>query len=113
MTFQLDDVTLIFIVGTVLPMATALVKQRFAKSAVGAWLLAALAALGAVLMEVIPSEPFNFDEVVVRFFVLFLTGVGMHFGLLKPAQVTGDNGAILQAAPKGIGSASQTGSTHG
>lgn len=81
-------------VGTVLPALVGFVTHRKAPAQVKSLLLLALAAVGAVLTTSIQQGKFDLGHVAVSFATTFLTAVGAHFGLLKPAGVTGEAGAV-------------------
>lgn len=96
------------LVGTVLPALVALVQARYSSSKWGAFLLLALSAVSAVALELIVSGDgsvtFSWADVGQRFVILFVTAVVAHFGFLRAFGVTGHEGAIQRAVPKGIGS---------
>ena len=86
-------------VSVVLPMVVALVTKADAPSAVKAYTLLFLSAVNGFLLEVITAGGFaNFDwqTAVVGTVVSFIISVGVHNGLLKPAELTGTNGIISQ-----------------
>jgi hypothetical protein len=104
MNITVDAVWLDLVMGTVLPIVVAIVKRRYGRVWVGAVLLAVLAAAEAVLREVMGANGrFDIKPVLIHFFLTFISGVAMHFGLLKPVGVTGDEGAVQRVIPAGIG----------
>jgi hypothetical protein len=97
---DLSWVTLLL--GVVLPLLTGLATARFAHPGVKAGVLAALSAAGGLVSELydvggelgaVDWSAAGADAVAV-----FLIGVGLHFGLLKPAGVTGADG-VVQTGP--------------
>ncbi len=92
------------LVGTVLPILVALVTSRVASGAVKAVALLVLAAVTSFLSEwlVALNDGTAFDASQAGFGVLltFVAAVAFHFGLWKPADVTGSNGS---AAKLGVG----------
>lgn len=102
---EISDYWLTFVVGTILPAAVALVTQRCTSSAVKAAVLAALSAIAGVATSVQEANGhFEWKSALSLFIVTFVTATAVHFGLLKPAGVTGTNGAIATALPGGVGS---------
>lgn len=98
------------IAGVVIPLLVALIKKRFASGAVGAMILLFLSALTEAIRVIIGNDGhFELKQAVVGLVMTFLTAVGAHFGLWKPAAVTGDHGAILKAVPGGVGSPEPSG----
>lgn len=81
-------------VGTVLPALVGFVTHRHAPAQVKSLLLLALSAVSAVLTASIQQGSFHYKAVLVSFATTFFAGVGAHFGLLKPAGVTGESGAV-------------------
>lgn len=85
--------------GTLLPILVGLVTRSATKSGLKAILLALLAAATAVIQEAASSGSFIFKAALLKFALLFLTAVGVHFGLLKPTQVTGPAGVTSKVNP--------------
>lgn len=101
----IPDLWLTFIIGVVLPAIVALVTKRFADSAVKAGVLVFLSVLGGIAAQVqAAGGEFDLAETAVAVLMTFVTAVAVHFGLLKPINVTGENGVIARAVPGGIGS---------
>jgi hypothetical protein len=100
----IDEFWLAFLIGTILPAATAFVTNRFASGAVKSLTLLALSLItGGATSVAATGGTFELKAAVVGFFVTFVTGVATHYGLLKPNGVTGSDGAIARAVPGGIG----------
>lgn len=95
------------ILATILPALVALIRSRWGSSQLGSLLLLGLSVLGAVATEVIVDSTgaasFSWADVGKRFVLLFVVAVAAHFGLLKPAGVTGSDGVIARAVPGGLG----------
>lgn len=98
---------LTLIVSVVLPMIVALVTKQATTSQIKALALLFLAALTGFLGELLNARvedaPYDVGVAVMNWVTSFIIGVGMHYGLFKPAAITGDTGAIQQAIPGGIG----------
>ena len=102
----IDEYWLTFAVSVLLPMIVAAVTRRFSAGAVKSLVLLLLAIVAGWLTSLqATGGEFELKAAVTAMFVSFITAVGFHYGLLKPTGVTGDNGAIMQAAPGGIGAA--------
>lgn len=95
------------LVGTVLPIAVALVTSRVASPGLKAVTLLVLAAITSFLSEWLTAlnTALAFDASQAGFGVLltFVAAVAAHFGLWKPAAVTGSDGAVARALPAGVG----------
>src|SRR5690348_3521771 len=101
---EISNYWLTFVVGTILPAVVALVTQRCTSSAVKAVVLAALSAVAGVVTSVQEANgQFDWKSALSLFIVTFVTATAVHFGLLKPAGVTGTDGAIASAVPGGVG----------
>lgn len=88
------------VVGVVLPLLVGIVTRATTPPGVKAVLLAALAAVTVVIQEALQDGSFETKAAILKFAGLFLTAVGLHFGLLKPTNVTGAGGAVSQIGPK-------------
>lgn len=84
------------ILGAVLPAVVAFVTSAKAPAQVKTVTLLGLAAAGSVLTTISQKGAFdqNWRVYVGSFAVLFFTGVGTHFGALKPLKLTGADGAV-------------------
>jgi len=101
----IDELWLTFLVATVLPMITALFKQQFAASWWGSLILLALSVVSGWLTSLYATGGvFELRATLIAVMISFITAVGFHFGLLKPAGLTGDSGVIQRAVPVGLGS---------
>lgn len=89
------------IVATILPAIVAAVRSRYASSRWGALLLVGLTVLTALAAEI--GSTFDLGAAAERFVILFVVAVVAHYGLLRPAGLTGSEGAIAQAIPGGLG----------
>ena len=88
------------VVGTILPILVGVVTKSSASGGVKAVTLAALAAATVIIQEAVSAGSFDVKPAVLKFALLFLTAVGLHFGFLKPAQVTGAGGAAGKLGPQ-------------
>lgn len=103
-TVTINDFWLTFLVATALPMLVAVIRSRYASSKTGALILVFLSVISGWLTSLGASGgEFDLKTAVVGIFVSFITAVGTHYGLLKPAGVTGSDGAIQKALPMGVG----------
>lgn len=101
-TVPLDLLNLVL--ATLLPILTALVTARFANSAWKSITLLALTVLSTALQEVFnQGGTFDVSQFLYTTVFQFLMSVGLHFGLLKPAKVTGDEGLVSRSVPVGVG----------
>lgn len=100
----IDDFWLTFLIATILPAVTAFVTKRYASSATGALVLLLLSVVTGWATSLQATDGvFEIKAAVTGMFVAFVTAVAMHFGLLKPANVTGSGGIIQEIVPGGIG----------
>jgi hypothetical protein len=98
------DLWLTFLVASVLPILVGILKARFANSRVGALLLLFLSVISGWLTSLSATGgSFEPKTAAVSILMTFVTATGMHYGFLKPAGVTGDNGIVEKVVPKGIG----------
>lgn len=104
---MLDLNWLTLVLGLVLPMLTGLVTSRLAHAGLKAAVLALLSAIGGILNELYSVggvlAGFDWSAAVANAVSVFLIGVGLHYGLLKPTGVTGANGVTQTAVPGGLG----------
>lgn len=91
------------VIGTVLPILVALITARFAASRFKSIILLFLATVTAIGQEILAVGEFEVKSTIVKLALLFLTSVGLHYGLLKPTGITGSNGAVQVNAPGGLG----------
>jgi hypothetical protein len=93
--------------GTVLPFLVALVTARVAWAGLKAIVLAALAAIAGLLNELYTASgvlaDIDWSSAGANAITTFLIAVGFHFGLWRPTNLTGVNGAVQQSVPQGVG----------
>ena len=100
----IDDYWLTFVIGTALPIVVALVTKSNAAPTVKAVVLVTLSVLTAAFTQIqMNGGNFDLKPTVIGFFVAWITAVATHFGLLRPAAVTGAHGRVARAVPGGIG----------
>lgn len=113
------DVTWLTLIATVLlPMLVAIVTARLAHPGIKAGILALLSLLTAVVNELLANDgqaTFDLSSALATALGVFLGAVGLHYGLLKPTNVTGAGGAIQSTLPSGLGGQVRTveGETYG
>lgn len=92
------------LVGFVLPAVVALVTKRVADAQLKSLVLLALSAVTGVVTQVLASNgSFDVKTAFLAFASTFGAGVMSHYGVLKPAGVTGSEGVIATAVQGGIG----------
>jgi len=95
------------LVGTLLPIAVALVTARVASPGVKAVALLVLSAITSFLSEWLTAlnTSLAFDASQAGFGVLltFVAAVAAHFGFWSPVRVSGREGTVAQAVPAGLG----------
>lgn len=95
---------LTILIGTVLPIAVALVTKQNASPGLKATVLAALSAVSGALVSIqATGGTFEIKTAFIGFMVTWVTAVATHFGLLSPANVTGSTGSVAKAIPGGLG----------
>lgn len=94
-------------VNTLLPIVVALITARIADGAVKALVLLALSAVSGFLTSALAAVelgvPFAWDQAAFTVLLGYVVAVASHFGLWKPAAVTGSGGAVQARVPGGIG----------
>lgn len=103
---QLDVPTLSLLVGTVIPVLVGVVTKIAAPSGLKAIVNLVLSAVSAALTLAIEGDGLVEDPEVFLMTTLmtFVVSVATHYGLLKPALVTGSQGAVQRStASVGIG----------
>jgi hypothetical protein len=102
----IDDFWLTFLIATILPAIVAFVTKRFADSVYGAITLLFLSVISGWLtsLNATPDHSFDLKTAFIAIVTTFITAVVTHFGLLKPARITGSGGVVQKAQPAGIGS---------
>lgn len=107
LTFDVDVTWLTLIATVLLPMVTALVTNRVAHPGLKAGVLALLALVTSLVNEWVAADGhvgFAWSSWAATAATVFLGAVGLHYGLLKPAQVTGSQGVIAARVSGGVGS---------
>jgi hypothetical protein len=101
----IDPNVLQILVGVLLPVVVAFITNRLAGGHVKALTLLFLNLIAAWLTELQRNGgTFQLWPTVSALLYMFGTGVLVHFGLLEPTKITGSDGVIQQAIPRGIGS---------
>lgn len=94
-------------VNTLLPILVAVITARLASGAVKALLLLLLSAVSGFLISWLDAlnngVPFDFSQAGFTVVLGFVVAVAAHFGVWKPAGVTGSGGLIQSSIPGGIG----------
>jgi hypothetical protein len=94
-------------VNVLLPILVALVTARLADGHVKALALLALSAASGFLASWLDalngSTAFDWSQAGFTVVTGFVVAVAAHFGLWKPAGVTGSSGAVASAVPGGLG----------
>lgn len=100
----IDEYWLTFLLSTVLPTLVAVVTAKVASSGVKALVLIVLNLITGTLTSLYATGgELELKAAVIGFFVSFVTAVSAHYGFLKPAGVTGSEGAIQRSIPAGLG----------
>lgn len=98
---------LLVVSATVLPMLVALVTSKVANAGLKATVLAGLSAAAGLLNELYTvggdTAAYDWNSGLANAVTVFLVGVGLHYGLLKPIGVTGGDGSIANSVPNGLG----------
>lgn len=101
------DVTWLTLLATVLlPMIVALVTSRLAHPGLKAGALALLALVTTFVNELLANDgqaTFDTGSWLATALGVFLGAVGLHYGLLKPTQITGSQGVIAAKLESGVG----------
>lgn len=96
---------LLLATGTVVPILTGLVTSRVAHPGLKAAVLALLSALGGIGNELVSVGGnvvlYDWSASVANAVTVFLVGVGLHYGLLKPTGITGSEGVVQNGALAG------------
>lgn len=94
-------------INVVLPILVAILSSRLATGALKSVLLLALSAVTGYLISWLAAidnaVPFDFSQASFTALLGFVVAVAAHFGFWKPAGVTGSDGAIQAAIPRGLG----------
>lgn len=105
MTVTLDAYWLTMILSVFLPMIVALVTKQLASGTLKAVVLLALSAITGTLTQIQAANGvFDLKAAIIATAMSFVIAVGVHFGLLKPANLTGSEGKIqTKTANVGLG----------
>lgn len=90
------------VIGTILPMIVALITNQMASGTFKSLTLLFLSAAVAVGQEVVEAGALDVKQTILKLALLFLVSVGIHYGLLRPSGVTGQNGYIQENLTGGI-----------
>lgn len=103
-TVTIDDYWLTFLIGTVLPVLTALVTKRFAPGWWKGAVLVLLSVIAGWLTSLQATDgSFEVKAAITSIFMSFTTAVTLHYGLLKQLNVTGDEGIVAKTLSVGVG----------
>lgn len=103
---QLDVTWLSLLATVLLPMLTAVVTARLAHPGLKAGVLALLALVTTFVNELLSTGgagSFDTGSWLATAAGVFLGAVGLHYGLLKPIQLTGSQGVIAAKLEGGVG----------
>lgn len=100
---SLGPLLVTFAISTFIPWLTALVTAQTAHPGLKAVLTLALSAVTGVLTQWQANPVFDWKIGTLGALEGFAVAVLAHFGLWKPTQVTGANGGIQKALPRGLG----------
>jgi hypothetical protein len=102
--FHIDLSLLNLLVAVLAPAATAVAAHRFASPLAKTVILAAVVALGTGAEYAVKvGGVVDGRQFLIAMAGTFLLAVAAHFGVLKPAGVTGSEGAIAKSLPAGLG----------
>lgn len=94
-------------VNVLLPIVVAIVAARAADGAVKAMLLLLLSAVSGYLISWLDAVnggvAFDFSQASFTAVLGFVVAIAAHFGVWKPAAVTGSTGFVQSALPGGLG----------
>ena len=91
------------IVGIVIPLIVQLLASRTSPDWVKVVVNVALSAAVAVLAPLVTSPHVDWKIVALSFVQVFAVAIVSHLGVLKPAGVTGSEGAIATKFSGGLG----------
>lgn len=97
----------IIVINTIVGVLLPLLVQVAAKHSAPAWLKTIInlfvSAATGVLVPLLSADTIDWKLVIISIFQVFVLSVASHYGLFKPAKVTGSGGVIAKALPGGIG----------
>lgn len=108
---QLDITWLSLLATVILPQIVALATARLAHSGLKAGVLAVLTLATTAANELLANDgtgTFDTSSWLATALGVFLGAVGMHYGLLKPINVTGADGVIQRSVTGGLGGGHRT-----
>lgn len=95
------------VVDVILPAVVALVTAREAHPGLKSTILFILSTLSGSLTSVLQATssgvPLTWNNVATTVLIGFATAILAHFGVLKPANITGSTGRIATRIPAGVG----------
>jgi len=91
-------------VGVVLPLLVQLLAKAKAPASVKSLISLLLSGAAGVLTPLLTLDSIHWIPVGISIGQIFVVTIASHFGLLKPLNLTGSNGAIANAVPGGVGS---------
>lgn len=107
MEITLTAAVAVFIVGTLIPMVTALVAKRYATSKFKDAVTIALSVVSGVVAPLVANGgSFELWPTLVTALFTYITAVGTHYRLLNASHlgITGRDGFLQRAFPGGLGS---------
>ena len=105
MQVEISTAYAVFIVANVLlPVVVAFVTKQNTLGKYKAYVLLALSAVSAGVLELqqAGTDGFDWKTWLVGIVIAFVTAAASHSGLLKPTGVTGSKGVVQEKVPAGI-----------
>lgn len=103
-SIHVDTTYISFLISAVLPMITALITKRYAKGWVKTLTLVVLSVIAGIGEQMMSNGGvFRLDAAGFYMIGTLLFAALVHFGVLKPINLTGANGFIARAVPQGLG----------
>lgn len=91
------------LVGAVLPAVVALLAHVKASKQVKALVLLVLSTAAGIVVPALSLPRLSWTSVGLSVLTAEVTAIASHFGLLKPAGLTGSAGVIARNVPAGVG----------
>lgn len=91
------------VVGILLPVLVQLLTAAKAPEPVKSLVNLVVAAAAAVLTPLLTVEHVDWTNALLTFGQVFVLSISSHYGLMKPAGVTGSEGRLAKVVPIGIG----------
>jgi hypothetical protein len=101
--FVIPDLWLTLLIGAVLPAVTAVLTSKLAESWVKALVLLGLSLVSGVAVQARAGGGAVTQDMLLGVAFTFGAAVVAHYGALKPLRVTGSDGLIQNAFPRGLG----------